>query len=77
MADSIHCLVKDGGRVVLAIERKTTKLKLDAQYADNPMAVAHQNSRAGAADTGRKRTVSLGIERAIAAIMSDATNVVE
>lgn len=40
--DPPDCLVNHGGQVVLAIECKTTKLTFEAQYAENPMAVAHQ-----------------------------------
>jgi hypothetical protein len=40
--DPPDCLVEDGGQVVLAIECKTTKLTFEAQYAENPMVVAHQ-----------------------------------
>lgn len=40
--DPPDCLVKDGDHVVLAIECKTTKLTFEAQYAENPMAVARQ-----------------------------------
>lgn len=40
--DPPDCLVTDGGQVVLAIECKTTKLTFEAQYAENPMAVAPQ-----------------------------------
>ena len=40
--DPPDCLVEDSGQVVLAIECKTTKLTFEAQYAENPMAVAHQ-----------------------------------
>jgi hypothetical protein len=40
--DPPDCLVEDAGRVVLAIECKTKKLTFEAQYAENPMAVAQQ-----------------------------------
>lgn len=40
--DPPDCLVKDGGRVVLAIECKTTKLTFEAQFAENPEVVAAQ-----------------------------------
>jgi len=40
--DPPDCLVTDSGQVVLAIECKTTKLTFEAQYAENPMAVAPQ-----------------------------------
>ena len=40
--DPPDCLVRDGDLVVLAIECKTTKLTFEAQYAENPMAVAQQ-----------------------------------
>jgi hypothetical protein len=40
--DPPDCLVAYGGQVVLVIECKTTKLTFEAQYAENPMALAHQ-----------------------------------
>ncbi|CAG0999788.1 hypothetical protein RHIZO_02753 [Rhizobiaceae bacterium] len=40
--DPPDCLVTDGDQVALAIECKTTKLTFEAQYAENPMAVARQ-----------------------------------
>ncbi len=40
--DTPDLLVSDGGKIVIAIECKATKLTFDAQFADDPIAVARR-----------------------------------